>query len=522
METNQLHSRIISVVSGKGGVGKTAFTLSLAQELNDAGNRVVLIDADFSNRGLSEIMYDSTTKSERYLPAKDDPFSIGHNTCNRISLERVNDSMDFLRVPPLPSNTLADFESLSPRDLKKKLLTLVNTALDLTTANVAIVDCHGSRDVVSYAFASISSDVFVVNVPETITFFGTKRFLDDFRLFADELEEDSAVDTSEKPKFHMVFNLVPHGFRYKTLNSWYKQYFRKYCATDNLALLIPFDPRTSIATSIDPFPTRILHYSSMSEKIRMLVFNCFGQDSGLKVSYEARLISRYIGPFIRGCRPFLFSIIDETIPLRIFIGVVVLVFSSLMFTMLSGLSFNEIAKFLEDRSVISGIIGIYFGIVLVGSWLIYAFVVQRMIEFDTEVSGLVRFLGTGVVGRMEHWRIGFGTVCILLGLSVYAAHEFSLAEMAVSLDELRQHESVRGEDSEDMFMIRFVSAMVLVERVIGRVIFGAFALVFLVRGLRNVFFRLASGETVFRLTLMAGSLGWIFLYSLLVQNVKSW
>ena len=46
--------KTVSIVSGKGGVGKTAIALSLASELAVAGNEVVLIDFDLSNRGLSE------------------------------------------------------------------------------------------------------------------------------------------------------------------------------------------------------------------------------------------------------------------------------------------------------------------------------------------------------------------------------------------------------------------------------------------------------------------------------------
>ncbi|MBU5421039.1 P-loop NTPase, partial [Acetanaerobacterium sp. MSJ-12] len=39
-------ARIICVTSGKGGVGKTNFTINLGMELTKLNNRVVIIDAD--------------------------------------------------------------------------------------------------------------------------------------------------------------------------------------------------------------------------------------------------------------------------------------------------------------------------------------------------------------------------------------------------------------------------------------------------------------------------------------------
>ncbi len=46
------NARIICITSGKGGVGKTNFTINLALELSKLGNRIVIIDADL---GLANI-----------------------------------------------------------------------------------------------------------------------------------------------------------------------------------------------------------------------------------------------------------------------------------------------------------------------------------------------------------------------------------------------------------------------------------------------------------------------------------
>lgn len=51
-ENVQLSSRVITVTSGKGGVGKTNFSLNLAIQFSKQNKRVVIIDADF---GLANI-----------------------------------------------------------------------------------------------------------------------------------------------------------------------------------------------------------------------------------------------------------------------------------------------------------------------------------------------------------------------------------------------------------------------------------------------------------------------------------
>ncbi|MCL1996871.1 MAG: MinD/ParA family protein [Defluviitaleaceae bacterium] len=47
-KTFSFKNRLITVTSGKGGVGKSNFTLNLAICLSKAGNRVIIIDADFA------------------------------------------------------------------------------------------------------------------------------------------------------------------------------------------------------------------------------------------------------------------------------------------------------------------------------------------------------------------------------------------------------------------------------------------------------------------------------------------
>lgn len=69
------NGRIIGLVSGKGGVGKTSLTVNLGIALRQFDNEVTLIDADFdaSNLGVYLGRYDHPVKMQEVLEEERDP-----------------------------------------------------------------------------------------------------------------------------------------------------------------------------------------------------------------------------------------------------------------------------------------------------------------------------------------------------------------------------------------------------------------------------------------------------------------
>lgn len=55
-QNNQHNSRVITITSGKGGVGKSNFTLNFALGLKAAGKRVVVLDLDLSTANINILM----------------------------------------------------------------------------------------------------------------------------------------------------------------------------------------------------------------------------------------------------------------------------------------------------------------------------------------------------------------------------------------------------------------------------------------------------------------------------------
>ena len=306
MHDNQVEQPvIISIMSGKGGVGKTSFALALANELSAAGNKVLLLDADFSNRGLSELMRDYEQRAECPVNLLNELLLEKSPSRPNCSFVYIQENLVALLIPPLDSEQLGFLEARPVSEMKKAISQLVMLTVRQMQFDTIVVDCHGGRDVVSFGVAGISDHVIVINVPEISTFFGTLNLLADLEKeqIASTKRERSEFDT---PKLHMVFNMAQRGFRRRMLSYWYRRYFSKYFSGQEFLSIIAFDPRISIATATKQLPTRRLHYSSMSEKMRCIVVELFVGDDRVKLTSEAVWVANLMGPLVRGRRPLLF------------------------------------------------------------------------------------------------------------------------------------------------------------------------------------------------------------------------
>lgn len=487
---------MISIMSGKGGVGKTSLALALAYELSAAGNSVLLLDADFYNRGLSELMRgykDRDRCPSDVLNAILPNISVSDRAC---AIVRIHDTLRALDIPALTANELSFLESRTTEQMKDRLQQLIVSTIRRIRADIVVIDCHGGRDVVSFASASISDHVIVVNVPEINTFFGTLNLLKD--LSAEEIVgQDNSSSPSRAPKFHMVFNLARRGFRLRMLSYWYGRYFARYFDDVEFLSVFPFEPDVSIATASRRIPTQRLHYSSMAEKMRCIVYRLFKDEKRVTLADESVLVGKIMAPIIRGRRPILFILVNDRIALQaLLIGLGILLGANVVLSAFFGsfwMLLPELALVRFGMNVAEAVVtGTFF-------WTVFTFVAHTMIDHDTVISGEFNN-----ASRMRWDKVIVGVGGVLIGLLIYRLFESTAHGGIEGIAVL----SFGVGGARDLMEVMWQCVMIL-----ERVTLAAFFSVFAWRSARNVWFRRWSGETVYRLIVVAtmgGLVAWAF------------
>lgn len=148
--------RVITVASGKGGVGKTNVSVNLSLALIEAGNKVMLLDADL---GLANVDLMLGLKS---------PFNLSHVINGERKLEDIIiDGPDNLKIVPAASGTQMMAE-LSAQQHAGMIRAFGELNMDL---DVLVVDSSAgiSDSVVSFCKAAHEVLVVVCDEPASLT-----------------------------------------------------------------------------------------------------------------------------------------------------------------------------------------------------------------------------------------------------------------------------------------------------------------------------------------------------------------
>lgn len=177
--------RVISVTSGKGGVGKSSVAANLATTLGMKGQKVLLLDGDFSLANL-DILFDLKTKGNI-----SDVLS-GERDIEEI-LARVSHNVDIIPA----SSGIMEMTQLGI-DEKAKLLELMQRLED--KYDVLIIDTGaGISDDVTWLNSS-ASEIIVVATPEPtsiadayalIKVLNKKHKIKDFRLLVNQARTEA-------------------------------------------------------------------------------------------------------------------------------------------------------------------------------------------------------------------------------------------------------------------------------------------------------------------------------------------
>ena len=469
---------IVTFASGKGGVGKTAIALALANELSASGNRILILDFDLYNRGLLELSSsfaidtDQTVTTKRFFENKNAPYW---------KILKLDEGIVTINVPAFGVEQLRQLESLTIQELQIRLSRFIEDAIVETKVNVVIIDCHGGRDVFSYVATAISHHVIIVSAPETITFFGTIGFIEGFNAARDELSSNDF----DRPQLHILLNSVMEDFHRRLLSLWYKENFKEYADDEDFLAIIPFEPRTSIASGEGPLPTKKFYYSGVAEAIRRLAVKLFDSVENVRIQREAyHAVKQW-----QRWSWFQGSIFQALLIDRVALYVVIFLSAVVLGLMFEG----DLGLFVLPDHIKEGVTLVFAAAVL---WLFTALIAGMLADQDTLICGDL---------RQVTWKSAakglFRGACTLLGLACFVG----IAVLFVVLSEevkFEQYENILGinDISQKTFSIQNVLAGFYY-------IFGIFSLTlccgFFVRYCRRFYrtvkFRRYSAETIYRI-----------------------
>lgn len=139
--------RIIGLISGKGGVGKTSLSVNLGVALKQLGQEVTVIDADFaaSNLGVHLGRYEHPVKMQHVLNGRDDPESalFRHPT----GIKAIVSSNDIEHTEPDTSRMREIFEYAADR------------------SDYVLVDCPPGLDSTVESIMDACDELLIVTAP---------------------------------------------------------------------------------------------------------------------------------------------------------------------------------------------------------------------------------------------------------------------------------------------------------------------------------------------------------------------
>jgi len=143
--------RVIAVTSGKGGVGKTSFTINLGLAISQRGKRVLILDADLGMANVNVALG---------LPARFNIFDVilGRKTLREIIVEGPG---GILVVPG--GSGIAELANIG-HSQRQRLLEQFSTLGDI--ADIILIDTAAGLSKNVLAFAAAADSVIVITIPE--------------------------------------------------------------------------------------------------------------------------------------------------------------------------------------------------------------------------------------------------------------------------------------------------------------------------------------------------------------------
>jgi cellulose biosynthesis protein BcsQ len=297
-------SKIIAVVSGKGGVGKTMLAVALANELSREC-KTLLFDLDFFNRGLTGLL--ASLQSQIVNKAVNAPQFIKQREDNIWSIAEVSKNVFMVYYDDLVRSETDFLETHDTAELSKELLVYVEYLLKEASCEFAVLDCHGGPDNTSFAACAIATEAILVSEPDKVTLHGTLNFL---RMLRQNIPDMS-------PHIRLAFNKVVAAFSSIFLTNFYDQYLRKEFAGNDLLAIYPLEIYLTKAFERMPFLTWAYPQSQLAIKTRLVLYELFHSEKEVHLPPQVAALTaveRFMARYYMGRWPRLLDL-DFTLTL---------------------------------------------------------------------------------------------------------------------------------------------------------------------------------------------------------------
>jgi cellulose biosynthesis protein BcsQ len=269
--------KILAVMSGKGGVGKSTISLNIARQLTIAKKRVLLVDFDIHNKGISGLFLDLVrpeSTNVNVIVSESRRFSLDSvdDLVRRANVVSVTADGLMLFIPALFPKEAFEWKNFSsPNGLMVDFFRtyFAETAKKLDV-NVVLIDCYGGVDSLTVAAAGIADDVIIINEPDLITFTGTLLLYDYFKhIYPDE----------GQIRVHFVINRITLKHSFHFLSSEYRKHLAPLTPEKSMLAYFPFDQHVMDTFGEHPFYSELMPSGIFTKKIRLLIERLWSADA---------------------------------------------------------------------------------------------------------------------------------------------------------------------------------------------------------------------------------------------------
>ncbi len=248
----------ISITSGKGGVGKTSFTVNLAYHLQKLGKNVIIFDADLALANIDILLGEKPKYNLIH-------FLRGEKTINEI----IYNSKYGIRFIPASSG----FEELANLPVEKQLYILETLREIFYKFDIMLIDTSAglSQDVINFCLASDKTIVLTTPDPTSLAdAYAISRVLLTYKSEDLDLgivvnmvdEEDEAVKIY-RGMDSILRNFIGKGIKYY---GYLKKDESLVDSVRNRYLLSAVDPSTTYSLNVQQIAKNILEGKTMPQK----------------------------------------------------------------------------------------------------------------------------------------------------------------------------------------------------------------------------------------------------------------